>query len=241
MKTISTLIANIMAVLVLISAPARAAQIFTNEAALDSIFSQATFGSETIDIRCNTPVTILAPAFTDLTVVQPAGGELPLLFALAPTPSPSVNLFFVDNINVTGPVSFAIAGIGDLPGNNIVVAESFASGASGAELIAHELGHNLGLVHDYELLDVLPGPIPPPSNLMNPILNGNTTLTGAQAASVLSSPLVQGAPGARYIEITPIAVVASVPEPSVFSFLVIVGLSLASRKRRSPPKHSPAL
>ena len=77
---------------------------------------------------------------------------------------------------------------------------------------SHELGHALGLQH------VIDTP-----NLMNPNLNGNTSLTMTQVAMLLGSPLVQMGVGSQlFINVTPVVLV---PVPAaVWLFASALGL-----------------
>ena len=70
--------------------------------------------------------------------------------------------------------------------------------------MGHELGHNLNLQHDLFSSAYLMWPLFPPG----------TTLTEDEVATILQSHLVQtDSTGRRFIQITPIAIVAA-PEPS---------------------------
>ncbi len=188
---------------------AQSALITLHEAALDAIFSQASFGENTIDIRFNDAKKIHNG---NLQAID-SEAEWNTLVGLAPEASPTVNLFFLDGVNWCGSTGIW-AGCGQHPGNVIAVNATMVAGQFGAEIIAHELGHNLGLDH----FDDVP-------NLMHSTTYGNTSLDAAQAASILQSALVQtDAAGKRYIAITPILV----PEPQVLA-LMLCGLFLVFR------------
>jgi PEP-CTERM motif-containing protein len=93
-----------------------------------------------------------------------------------------------------------------------------------SKLIAHELGHNLGLLHAS-------------LGLMTSHLGfGGTELFEDQVADILKSPLVQiDANGQRFIQVTPIAIVGT-PEPS--SLLLLgggFGALLIIKRRKSMP------
>jgi hypothetical protein len=191
---------------------ARSAFITTHEAEMEAIYQQ---GALDIDIRLDASTSILAPSLLDITT----SADLSALFGLSPAPSPTVNLFFVDTVDFCGgSFDAGIIGCANLPGNDIVLESLFAAGALGGELTAHELGHNLGLVH---IGDV--------SNLMNPVLMGGTQLSAAQMASVGASPLVQNDVLGDFISITPILIT---PEPETLALVGAGLLGLAWGRRR---------
>ncbi len=205
----------------LIASQAKAGFITTNESALDAIFSQASFGLKPIDIRIGAASELVFPDFLDIT----SNAEVNQLFNLHIGGPNVVNFYFIDSINACG--SFVLTGIvgcGETPGNDFVVESSAAAGSSGGELLAHELGHNLGLDHAN-------------SGLMAASLNNNTTLTAQEVSNIHSSSLVQTNGRDFWIDINPVLIVAAasnplpVPEPSTlvllllsFSFLLKNGL-----------------
>ena len=98
-------------------------------------------------------------------------------------------------------------GCANVGGNDLVVKSAFAATDAKEIDLSHELGHNLGLFH------VMPAD---PTNLMNAQLDGGTTLTDAQFATILTSPLFideTNVTGDYEIDIRPILVDASVPGP----------------------------
>ena len=207
--------------------------ITTNESGMDGVFSQSSFGVNTIDIRFNASVTFFSNDL--LSIDTPA--ELIILLNLGPNGpfgvDPTVNIYFVDVLNTCdGIINPAFIGCAFAIGNNDFVVESdFAAGNLGTALNSHELGHDLGLFHvDF-----------PPNNLMNPFLQSDTTLTATQVHTILISPLVQmDAAGQRFVAITPI-LIASVPVPEpgtlVLVSLGITGFFLVSRRKNicAPP------
>jgi len=141
--------------------------------------------------------------------------------------APTVDLFFVDAINECGGETLPAAiGCGEDRSNHIAVESSFVENEGsagnprlGSVLIAHELGHNLGLDHEADV-----------ANLMNATLNGGWKLTQAQANTILASDLVQtDSTGARFVSITPFAVV---PEPATMLFTAVGVLCAVQRVRR---------
>lgn len=190
--------------LLLLTPLVNAALITTNEAALDSIFSQATFGSSPIDIRIGKARELVFPSLLDISTSSEVRELFNMHFGLANV----VNFYFIDTISACGnSTSTGIVGCGEYFGNDFVVESKYAAGGYGGELLAHELGHNLGLPH-------LNG-----SYLMNPYLNNNTTLTTSEILKIHSNQLVQNDGKNYWIDINPILVVAEatipVSEPSI--------------------------
>lgn len=199
--------------LALSSATAKAGFVTIDQAGMSAIFSQPSFDGTPIDIRFNPPRLIVAP---ELLVIN-TQTQLTALVDLAPDPVPTVDAFFVDELNACGfeqepTINGSFAGCAQLPGHVFVEASNFAEEAP-ATLMGHELGHNLNLQH-------LPAS---GDNLMNNFFPHGRMLTEEQVATILESPLVQtDLTGQRFIEITPIAIVAA-SEPTT---LLLLGGSL---------------
>ena len=223
------LILGVMIALPLVPAPANAGLISTPN--LTPIYSQSTFLSP-----INRPITInwLTPGAPivnpSLTIIN-TDAELNTLFSLGPDNSLSriVDVYFVDSILACGGPGTGIIGCANTPGNDIVVRSSFAAGTQGATLIAHELGHSLGLPHQA-------------NSLMSATISSNTTLHGTQVNAIFSNAggfnLIQtGVGGNRFINLRPIAViaVAVVPEPETYVLLLaglgLIGLATIRRRR----------
>lgn len=191
-----------------------------NEAALDAIYAQPSFGATPIDVRFGATRTVFDSALLILDIDT----EFSLLDDYDSV-APTISLFFIESFSSSG-----IVGAASTPGTIVAVNSSFAAGTRGAAAVAHEIGHNLGLVHVEGDND----------NLLNPFIYSGPApapLTLAQVATILGSSLVQtDGGGQRYIQIDPIRVVASVPEASS---LVMMGLGLGliaglGRRQRLP-------
>jgi len=202
-------------IILFFSTYSHAALITMNEAELDQIFSQPNFANLPIDIRISTATEIVFPSLLDIST----DAEVAQLFNMHSGLSTVVNFYFIDTISACGGfISTSIVGCGEFPGNDFVVESSFAAGSYGSELLAHELGHNLGLDH-------LSG-----SYLMNPSLNHQTTLTSTEVATLRLSPLVQNDGQSYWININPVLIVAQatqqVPEPSTVFLLILASFLL---------------
>jgi hypothetical protein len=146
--------------------------------------------------------------------------------------NPTVDVFFVDSITFCGDEGPAIVGCASgIPGVvgappwSFAVNSTTAAGASGVVLEAHELGHDLGLVHCPTSCGGLP-------NLMDPFLGVSTVVTLAQATTILGniSGLVQkDALGDNFIDLQAIAVV---PEPDTVTMLGLGLVLLLILRRR---------
>jgi hypothetical protein len=188
------------------------------------VYSQAGFGTDTIDIRFGAAQEIHDSALLSIDT----DAEFDALASYVFSPSPTVSMFFVDAINFCGVAAPNVVGCGSTPGSLIALDSSFMLQPEGANTIAHELGHNLGLDHTFPDNG---------TNLMNPTVFATFGfLNNAQITSILTSGLIQtDLLGNKYIEVTPIAVLASVPEPSTWALLGAgagVALMAARRQRK---------
>jgi len=193
-----------------------------NEAGMDEVYSQGSFGVTPIDIRFNAVVEIEAPHLLTIDSLD----SINELFDLSSDPAPTVSMFFVDSIDWCGTVSAGYAGCALEPGSDFVVESVVAAGGFGVALNSHELAHNLGLGHE----------TPPPDNLMNPSLTGNTTLTATQVATILTSPLLQLDGSQFFVEITPVLISgATVPLPASLPLALGAFGLLGLLRRRTRP------
>lgn len=220
---------------------AQAASVSFSEAAMDDIFSQTSFGTHPVDIRFNPSLWVVAPSLLSIDSNAEFDGAANSLAALVGTlaiPANTVSIFFVDAITYCGGPGSNIIGCGSEPGSLIALDSTAAAGSHGAALMAHELGHNLGLGH------LAGGP-----NLMNGSITGNTTLTASQIGTFLNlgtgaslNPILQSDAAGLYVSITPIAVRAvapPVPEPQTWAMfaLGLAGLAALVRRRRASAGH----
>lgn len=221
-KHVKVLKLLLVTIMLIAAFQAKAGFITTNEAQLDAIFSQASFASMPIDIRIGTASELVFPSLLDIT----SDAEVNQLFNMHAGGLNVVNFYFIDTISACGGyIITGIVGCGEFLGNDFVVESSFAAGRYGGELLAHELGHNLGLDH-------LSG-----SFLMNGSLNNRTTLTSGEVSTIRNSPLVQTNGQNFWIDINPVLIVSAasrqVPEPSS---LVLLLLSFGFLVRKTSKK-----
>lgn len=223
---------SLLAVAALVVAPwSQAAFVTIDEAGMDAVFSQAAFGNTPVDIRVGAVTQIVAPNLLDIDT--PA--KLNALFGLHVGAQDIVNFYYVDTISECGGFNVNIIGCGETPGQDFVVESVWAADNTvppggnisfGLQLLAHELGHNLGLNHRNG------------NFLMNPFINGFQDLNAAEVATILGSPLVHIDPrnGQRFIQINPVLIVDrlnNVPEPPAALLALSALLLLAARSRRS--------
>ncbi len=203
----------------------RAAFVTTNQADMNTIFSQASFGPMTIDVRFQPTISIANSSLLNINTLA----DLNALFSLMPVAPPGINMYFVDTVTVCSVPSPSptIDGCATINGNNIVVASLaaadpavFNSVTAGAILNSHELAHNLGLPHNNECNP----PISTPPNLMDCQLTG-FDLTAQQVTAILGNPnanALQMDAAGLFVDITPIVIV---PLPASLP-LLLGGLSL---------------
>jgi hypothetical protein len=212
---------------------------------LSAVFSQSSFGSTPIELRIAPTTELVRP---DLLTVD-TSADVTALFNLFPAPGKNLNLIFVDDITLCGTndsipshpshVLGACAEQNGPPpagqGRNAFIDSTDAAittGASGLSALPVSLGTDVvGAALGHLLM--LQFAADPTGNLMSAAYTGGGTLTSDQAATMLSSPLVQtDANGTRFVEIDPIVVVASatttdVPEPASISLFAAALMLMA--------------
>ena len=91
----SRIVALAAAMLALLSLDAEAGFITIDPAGMNEIFSQPSFDGTPVDIRFNSPRLIVDPGLLDIN----NQAQLTALVDLAPDPAPTVDAFFVDQVN----------------------------------------------------------------------------------------------------------------------------------------------
>lgn len=229
-----------------LAAPSHAGYITQPEAQLDRIFAQPSFGTRRVDVRFNPRQSIYSAPL----VRADTSSDIFALFGRATSPN-TVYAFYVDTVDWCGSYATGIIGCGEMPGNAIVIESRWAANPTyGHVLLAHEIGHNLGLSHASQTVP----------NLMTPTLTTSTAINGTQVSRILSSSLVQWVNGVRTLSITPVAVtgptaalapaapgsgtssasapdIAAVPEPGAAA-LAILALAAAGVCGRRRPRRA---
>jgi len=215
--------------LAVVAAPAQAAFVTEHEARLDEIFSQASF-TNAIDIRYGSIVEHVAP---DLLTVDNGTEFNALVNADLGLADWTLPLFFIDTIAWCNTSPTSAKGCANSSG---AILESVTAGGSvGDELVAHEIGHVLGLGHpDPTSMD----PDNTPENLMNGTVRNNLTevLVATQVSDIFTSNYVLGdMTNGFYINLAPVLVVAaaSVPVPGALVLMLGTLVPLGAMRRAS--------
>jgi len=239
--TLKTLKFTLSFFLLLLYSTAHAGFVTLHETEVNSIFSQPSFGFNTIEVRYSPTQQVVNDNLSSIDNDDEIFNNSTGLFSLSKnlTSNLSIAMFFVDNISSCGGTSPSIVGcaarytstINGIFDNNYdsftLFDSSFVSGNLGAHTIAHELGHVFGLSGHV-------GDVNSRDNLMNPVVASNsvTTLTTDQINTIFDrnvNALIQTdiSNGKRFIEVSPIAIltssVAAVPEP-LSIWMLLIGL-----------------
>jgi len=229
--------------ILIISTTSQAAFVSYDEALLDNIYSQDIFRTIdpggvdlSLDIRFNDVVELVSEDFLNID----SNAELGSLWSNHVGARNVVNAYFVDSLDIGGS---GLVGIGEVGANDLAIESVFAS--NNPTLLAHELGHNLNMIHlDY---DAVTGDVGP-DDLMHPFILGGTNISFSTfidmsvmypyLGSVDVNSVIQGDDATGYfVEITPILVtsgaVSAVPEPaSIFLMMIGAGgFSVATRRK----------
>mgnify|MGYP001797481116 CR=1 FL=1 len=227
--------------------------------AINAVFSQDSFGTTPIDIRFGPVQQIISPELAELDILTPSDDgtlnspEMNALWALQDD-EPNLNMFITE----IGPSLFGtVLGMAEFRqtsgynnslcapngswGNSFVVDRDVGDFGVTNEVIAHEMGHTLGLYHDQRNN---PTPLLPcfgqgvPGNLMQSSVSpGGTDLAILQTATILASPWVQGNEtdglfiNVNVFNIVATSTMAPVPLP-LPAFLLLAALTTLLRVRR---------
>lgn len=135
-----------------------------------------------------------------------------------PTLVSAVDMFIVDNISACGGPN--IIGCAEVLGNAMVVEEAWIGSSFGANLFAHELGHNMGLGHFNDF------------NIMNSTINSSDNFKNKDIKTINNNlaGLIQFDGSRRFIEVNPIFI-SQVPVPTA-AWLFCSGLLGLIRYRK---------
>ncbi len=250
-KTLFAKFFSIITLWAMVSSTASAGFVTLHETEINDIFSQANFGSDTIEVRFNATQEVtdddLVIIDSESEITDSSSGLLSLSNAL--TSDLSIAMFYLDDILFCGGSSpsavgcaarftSSINGVFDNNYDSFTFFDStFVSGSLGAHTIAHELAHVFGLTHVPNDTDTTAR-----DNLLNPVVASDsvTTLTTDQINTIFDTSInaliqTDSSNGQLFIEVSPIAILASVtavPEPTSIWLLSIGMLFMVGKFRR---------
>jgi hypothetical protein len=177
-------------------------------------FGAANFGAGALTVTYLAPIYLLNTTLENITT----GAQQTALFALAGTTQAGFQIgqpntgmvtipnlatvddaFYVNTLSACGmqisdPDNSTIVGCASVPGNTLVVPGAFIATANGAEDLAHEIGHNFGLLHCEDAANAVGagGPGCAAMDLMTASGFGNPNLNAAQVGIINASALLGG-------------------------------------------------
>lgn len=201
------------------------------ESELDDIFSQASIQQAVsdlygvyagIDIRYTDVTTVDTSQIALLDTDIDTELESNLLLNQRRNSGISLNMYFADSITFCGTENANGVGCGVVGGNGVILDRDYVAGPNGAEVLAHEIAHNLGLEHTHD-----------GDGLMGSIVNQDTSLSAIESGSLVLSEFIQGdADTGFFIEINPINLVVA-PLPAAGLMLAgALAMTVAVRQRR---------
>jgi hypothetical protein len=237
---------------IVVAGDARATTITTPD--LSTYFGAANFGAGALTVTYLPPIYLFNTALANVTT----GAQQAALFALAGTMQPGFKVgqpntgmvlipnlattddaFYVNVLSACGnqisdPDNSTIVGCASVPGNTLVVPAAFIATANGAEDLAHEIGHNFGLLHceDPNNAVAAGGPGCAANDLMTAEGFGNPNLNAAQVAIINASALLGGT---KNLTIEPIGFVPE-PETIILTFAGLAALFALRRSTRASAK-----
>jgi len=221
--------------LAVVAAPAQAAFVTLHEARVNQIYSQESFTTNPIDINYiyESDGSIKEYVAPELLIVENGTEFSALVNADLGLADTTIPLFYIDRIDWCGGGS--AKGCANSSG---AIFESITTGRDvGGELIAHEIGHVLGLSHPDLTADQTDGES---DNLMNRVVAHEITdvLVATQITSIFNNPygyVLGNAQSGFYLDLAPVLVVAaaSVPVPGALVLMLGTLVPLGAMRRAS--------